>query len=285
MQRDAEFNPATDADMFRHLFTSPVAGGLFGLSLPAAPAAGGLPSGRKVLDAAVALARFEPWLALFEEWLGAGLLPTLSAETDAIAERWMFSAHVCARHEESGARVFVPLAWLSATRKAPPAALAGWIWSSVQCELVMDTPPIQREDIDRFETGALLLLPGSFSSTWSARLQPRGVSDVTVAVQVSESHAQLCVTVLGSTAPSVEGGQARVCLAEPMTVTPAALFGWAQPGPASQPAQIAVGGAVSVCSAALDETNPLAFGQLVPMAEGYAVRLEQLVSRPSPTPV
>jgi hypothetical protein len=257
-------------DGARYLYIADGPNGRVGVSLRALDAQVPLGSGRRVLDAALVLADAEPWLSVFEDWLGQGLVPTFTRDVEASPERWMFDAHVCAHHPESDARVYLPLVWLTALRDAPPAALAAWSWSPIECELLLDAPPIPRYEAQELDTGDLLLLPASFASPWAGRLMPRGHDTPGVQACIGDVQGRLSVSVMGGEPTPLLPGQTCVFLDGTVSLSPSALFSWSAQA-VGQP--LPMGDAVVLCSLGSVDGGLLASGELIPMAQGWAVRI------------
>lgn len=260
--------PASDAT--RYLYTADCPQGRVGLSLPAVDADVPVGSGRRVLDAALVLAEAEPWLAAFEDWLGQGIVPTFARDLDASPERWMFDAHVCVTHPQHDARVYLPVEWLMTTRSAPPASLADWVWSTIECDLLLDAPPIPRYEAQELDTGDLLLLPASFASPWAGRLIPKGQATPGVQASIGDLQGKLSVSVMGEVSTPLLPGQTCVFLDGTVSLLPAALFGWSAEASAKA---TPVGDAVVLCSLGSVDGGLLASGELIPMAQGWAVRI------------
>lgn len=260
--------PASDPT--RYLYTADCAHGRIGLSLPAVDPGVPLGSGRRVLDAALVLADAEPWLAAFEAWLGQGLLPSFARDLDASPERWMFDTHVCVQHPQLDSRVYLPLEWLIGNRSAPPQLLHDWVWSPIECELLLDAPPIARYEAQELDTGDLLLLPSSFASPWTGRLIPRGSATAGVLASIGDVHGRLSVSVLGGVPDPLLPGQTCVFLDGTVSLMPSVLFSWSSDAAGKA---VAVGDAVILCSLGSHDGGLLASGELIPMAQGWAVRI------------
>ena len=269
----------------RHVFTARLPDSVVGLSLPARHSPHGQPPGRVVLDAAVALAEAETWLAVIEDWLACGLMPELSPVTEPLAEQLMFNQHVMLSHPVLDVEVHLPLSALRASSTPPPEALAGWVWRPLACELVLDAVPLTLADVQALHAGALLILPASFASAWSARLVPVGGQGGVYGARLYEQRGRLCAAAVGQTAPHPANDQCTVRFSQPVEVTPPHLLGW---GPAKPPALDAPlllsAGAVVLHGSALLKSQPLVAGQLIPVGSGFGLRLDQMLTPTAPPP-
>lgn len=259
----------------RHLFSAPLGDTVLGFGLPArAPAAANAP-GRRVLDAAAALAQAEPWLAALEDWLGTGLLPEPGAAQ-------AFDQHVLVIHPDSGARLHLPMAALQHTASPPPAALADWDWRPVACELVLDALPLDDTDLADLLPGALLLLPAAFGNAWTARLLPLAppgrAATAAHAVQLVEQRGRLCVSATGDAAPPPDSGHATVRFVHRVEARAAQLMGWDRPTQAAglDTPLLLANGALVLHGPAAQGALPLAAGQLFPVGAGFGMRIERL---------
>lgn len=270
MQQDQRFESRRTAKS-RYLYTAPLGSGVMGISLPMHKQSRGL--GRLTLDAAIALLQTERWLGLFEDWLGVGVLPSLSEGSLTSAGRWMFNEHLLVHHAEMDVDVYIPLAVLSGIQTPPPEALKTWAWESLDCDLIIDTLPLSPADLAGIEVGGMVLLPSSFSQAWNARLRPLVQGAGLLAARLFESNGQLCMSTVGEPSPAVMRPHAHVRLVDPLRIAPSALFGWTG---AASPAVI-ISGAVVICAPPALEGNPRALGHLAPAGGGYAVQIEQLV--------
>lgn len=281
MAKSVSGGPLPRAPRPRHLFLARLPDSEVGLSLPTRQPPHGQPVGRITLDAAAALYQAERWLPGLEDWLGQGLVPTLTPVTEPLAESLMFNQHVLLTNLELDAELYLPLSALSALRSPPPASFAAWTWHPMTCDLVLDALPLGADDLQNLEVGALLLLPASFSATWNARLQLTGGQGGVFGARMYESRGRLCVSSTGDTAPHPANDHATARFRLPLTVPPADLFGWSgtKPSALDAPALLATN-AVVVHASAVMKSRPLAAGQLIPVGSGFALRLDELPTTP-----
>lgn len=265
--------PVTRAAWPRHLFTAPMADSEVGLSLPARQSPCESSPGRVTLEAAAALYRAERWLPALEDWLGSGLVPALTEVTEPLAEASMFDRHVLMSNSEFDAEVHLPLSVLAALGTPPSAALAAWRLKPVACTLVVDALPLSADDLGGLEVGALLVLPASFAGAWQAWLQPTSAHGGAFGAQLAESHGRLRAVALGDAGSCPARDLFPVRVTQVLQVPIAGLLGWSEVKPhlLDIPALTADGGVTVFGPGA--SPLPLASGQLIPIGEGFALRI------------
>jgi hypothetical protein len=259
-----------------HLFTVTLPTGVLGLSLRSKVPAGKRSASRRSLNAAHALSRIEVALCALEDWLGVGLAPELSLATPAEAQQ-MFAEHLLVQNPKLQMDVLIPHAQLSALRMGPSAGMLDWVWPPVNCEVVIDAMPLSPTDVRQMASGAMLLLPASFSTEWNARLQPLVAGMAPVAARISSRDNQLSVTSLAAVAPAVGPHVVRVSMTHPLAVAPSDLFAWIGMNVFSSRPSFALPGRAALFAGGTP--GAIAVGELVPMSTGYGVRLDQVAER------
>lgn len=276
-QADALHGAAT-----HHAFVARLPDAVVGLRVPVAALSAGGGSHRATLEAAMALARAEPWIARLEDWLGAGLLPVPApADPDAAAARLGQHARLC--HEESGLELQLPLVALAELGRPLPDAFAAWRWQPVVCTLVMDAMALGDGDARALAPGAVLLLPASFSPTWQARLVPAGGQGGLFGARLHEARGRLCVSPTGERVQHAGNDHASVHFAAPVALRPPDLLGWSGGGKPSALDMAALLSPASMVlhSSPLLQQQVMACGQLMPVGSGYGVRIESVPSNPA----
>jgi hypothetical protein len=265
-----------------HAFVARLPDAVVGIKVPAATPSAGALSRRGTLDAALALARAEPWIALLEDWFGAGLMPVPApADPAAAAARLGQHARLC--HEDSGLELQLPLVALAELGRPLPDAFAAWRWQPVQCTLVLDAMALGEADARALAPGAVLLLPASFSSTWQARLVPAGGQGGLFGARLHEARGRLCVSPTGERVQHAGNDHASVHFAAPVVLRPPDLLGWTGGGKPSALDMAALLSPASMVlhSSPLQQQRVMACGQLMPVGSGYGVRIESVPSTPA----
>lgn len=280
-----------------HAFTARLPDAVVGILLPAPTAAAGaapglVAPGRATLEAALALARAEPWLTRLEDWLGAGLSPlpvAPSASKEPEGERGgrtrggpRLGQHAVLFHETLRIGLQLPLAVLAGLGRPLPEAFAEWRWRPVSCDLVLDAMALSEGDARQLRPGALLLLPASFTAAWQARLQPEGGEGGFFGARLQEARGRLCVSPTGEPVQPAGNDHAAVRFTARVAVRAPDLLGWTAGKPAAidVPALLSPAGVV-VHATPLQSQRVLATGQLMPVGSGYGVRIESTVDAPS----
>lgn len=258
-----------------HAFVARLPDAVVGIKVPSATPATGGTSRRAALDAALALARAEPWIALLEDWLGAGLMP-VPAPPDPAAAAARVGQHARLCHEESGLELQLPLVALAELGKPLPDAFAAWRWQPLSCTLVLDAMALGEGDARALAPGAVLLLPASFSATWQARLVPAGGQGGLFGARLHEARGRLCVSPTGERVQHAGNDHASVHFAAPVTLRPPDLLGWTGGG---KPSALDMATLLSPASmvlhgSPLQQQRVMASGQLMPVGSGYGVRIE-----------
>lgn len=274
-----------------HVFMAGTSAGAMGFCLPRVGTDCSQP-GRMVLDAAMALARAEPWLSVMETWLGHGLVPNLSSVTDPLLVRGMFTHHATLHERASGATVYLPLEVLRSLAP-PPHALSVWAWAPLQCEVILDAVQLSESDRRDLRPGALVILPASFCATWQALLRPEGKRCSHHSASLHEANGRLLVTRDSALAHPPAG--AIVSLVRPMAFSLHELMDWPLPAGALPEVHWVTDVSVRITEAASPTkgaagapARPMATGHLMPLGAGHAVRIDACDDSPyqsSPTPV
>lgn len=261
----------------RHLFTARLPDGVVGVEAPADATA---PS--PALDAARALGASESCWRALEDWLGTGLAPDWIPPADRPA----FVEHAVLSHPAAGVDLHLPMSALRRTGSPPPAALAGWQWQPMRCELVLDAVALAPTDLLSLHSGALLLMPAAFASAWHGRLMPMGGPAGVYGAHLYEQRGRLCVGASGQASPHAPNDHATVRFAHPLSVRASHLLGWAGAKPPALDApHLQLPDALVLHASALAHARPLAAGQLVPVGSGFAMRIDRLFAAETPPAV
>ena len=258
------------------------------LQLPPAPTPDAPPPGATRADAvwaAVHLAAAEPLVCALERWLGEALDPSpacLLAPAPDAETRLAATVHD-AQLAPEGSRLLLPAAWL---RAAPlPEALAPALdWDRLPCRVILDhlRPP---GDTSALGVGDLLLLPASFASEWHARALPLGNTDLPPAQLRIDPSARLqaCATPDPGDAPRLPDPQAWML----ETLLPLELpLGVLLPEARSRDADLSTTPSLSGLDIGVfdAEGELLAVGRLMPIAQGWGLRLQEVPAAAIPEP-
>jgi hypothetical protein len=254
-----------------HHFTADFAGQTLGLSLPARqPLLGQLP-GRITLDAAAALHHAEDWLPEVETWLAHGLVPALCPQKPNWDHHWelIYAPPPPAQRnleERTAAQMHLP--WPALVQLKTP--LPGWTWQPAHGLLILDNFDLPASELADIDIGALIVLPGSFAPTWHARLGP---DPLAYAVQLQKINGQLVLQTQAQIAPAMPTHHSTVCMRH-TTLSP--RVGGRKGAGNPLHFDIQAPAPITLHASVLQGAQPLAAGQLIPVANGYGLRIERL---------
>jgi|GEM_PF-7036304 len=222
------------------------------------------------VGAALALAMAEPLLAELERWLDVDIDPAPSEAVQHGANE--LDATVCdSALAPVGTRLRLPIDLIRESRDWP-AALDGVAWNDIVFELELARfakTPLPR---NAWNTGGVLLLPGSFDSPWNVRLVERRLGIEMPAVWAGPGSP---LQIAGAAVAIVEDHRNdwRVMLATPLCMGVRQCFGieHGSGGPSSN-LTIGEAEACAVLIAPRRETA-LARGTLIPALQGTGLWL------------
>ena len=266
----------------RHLFSAPMATWHMGLSLPRETMRASS-AGDDAVDAALALSRVEPWIAVIEDWLGFGLMPA-PIEGSGRSELLAFDRHLCLEHRESSARMHLPWGAVVGSRP-PPSELAQWRWHPLRCKVLLDAVVLSDADRDVLHPGALVLLASSFTPSWMGRVQPHiGESELFTA-QLQPLPDAMAVRTNPIRVAAYQAGSTVASLAQFINLAPHHLLGWQPEGEAATSALVTVASnAVNLHGAWPADGERIAAGRLMSTGSGMGVHLSR-VYQAVPLPV
>jgi hypothetical protein len=264
----------------RHLFTASLGTHRLGLSLPQHDSGPHATPGRATLAAALALRAAEPAIAMVEDWLGAGIVPTPCENRSTVAatdERRRFGGCAALLHKPSDTRLYLPVAMLLEAAKPPPE-FTGWQWAPWRCRAVLDALPLSGSDREQLRSGALVLFPASFEPAWAVRLLPMARPEAQFHAQVQVlSPTELSFMPQGTPAGAPDPGRVRVSMARCVEVSPLALLGWG----GAPNTGVAVRSHVAVMHGESGGgMDRLAAGRLMAVGSGFGLHLSR-VRRPA----
>jgi hypothetical protein len=242
--------------------------------------------GSRAALAALALADAEPLLRALEQWLGEALDPVPAwAEPAPPAAKGsdpesLVSASVHGGSLAPGAsRITLPVAWLQ-TAPVPPALSRSLDWDPVPSRLILDHLRTACA-ADALGVGDVLLLPGSYRGGWVAQVAsvagtelPPGLLPIDISACLKLADPSTTPAAPRLPAPqawSVEG-------LLPLQLPLAALLPEAHPlGTPLAPIPLA-----DLDMGVFDAQGELlAVGRLLPVAQGWGLRLEEVPARRS----
>jgi hypothetical protein len=246
-----------------------------------------------MLDAAQRLGRAEPLICLLEDWLGVPLdlnpgAPTGSGD-ELLKAKLTWSVPPDETAVTETAIVRLPLDLLAQV-SAPPAELAAALcWEAVRCQVTLSSITLPQSQLERLETGGLVLMPASFEPFWrcQARLRARPTwifsAELDIGQQrlIFEPHAPQTANPPGAGADTEEQGmrsaaarQIDIVLRQELSIPIDRLAGWAE--------QPVCGLGHRLAEFEVELRSPqaiLAHGDLLPIGNGYGVLVKSVTDR------
>jgi hypothetical protein len=258
--------------MTTHYFTADFAGQTLGMGLPACRPLQDLPTGHITLDAAAALGYAERWLPELEAWLAHGLFPSLCPQQPNWGDHWVLtrapSPHVGGR---DAAQIHLP--WLALEKLKTP--LPGWTWQTAHCPLILDSFDLPSQELIDIDIGALIVLPSSFAPTWRACIGP---DHLYYTAQLQKMNGQLQLQTQAQAqaqmAPAVPTHHTTV-RTHCATLNPC-VRGREEAGSPLH-FELDFKAPILLHASQAQGMHPLAAGQLMPVGNGYGLRIERLL--------